>query len=313
SKFLPLVQQLELAGVLVQSIIPTALAAVQDRGDASNCVAWRSDNAVELVAHDNSGLRLWAHLPDDAKAVARSLDLEAIDQVTLLEEPGSESADFGEAIEASAISPASMFGHASAFASGVLSGNVTPWAELRRGVLANGEPYRPIRKSIHWLLAAAAALLVLFSLACWFRANAYERQAEEFASEQRSLFKQVFPNIRTNAPISRLRSEHARYFSSRQTNTDVQLPVSAIRPMIELIKGLQPERIKLTELRLQDGGVTVSVEVKTFADAARVAKSMEASGFSVTPQGQEQIGSGRVTASFRGNLTDAGAVAKIEP
>jgi type II secretory pathway component PulL len=313
SKFLPLVQQLESRGILVQSIVPTALAAVQFQSIARQCVAWRSNEAVEVIAWNDSGLRFWSHLPDEPRAVARALDVEEFDTVTLLEEPGCESQIFPAAIEASQTASASMFNQASSCAAEIVSGNVTPWIELRRGVLANGDLHRPVQKSINWLLAAGGALLILFSLACWFRASAYERQAEQFADEQQSLFKQVFPTIRTNAPISRLRSEHARFLRSRQTNTDVQLPISAISPTVRLIKGMQPERVKLTELRMQDGGVTIAVEVKSYADAERVAKSMEASGFTVTPQGQEQIGSGRITASFRGKLTDPATVAGTTP
>lgn len=300
-KLLRLVEDVEAGGAQVLSIFPAALGAAQEFGELNECVAWRSGGAVEVIACDRGHLRSWSHLPDTPATVTRTVELEDLGSIKLVEDPEIPGSDFAVEINATSTESASLLDHVSKFAAKVAAGDVTPWIELRRGELANGDPNRQFRKPLNWLAATVAVLLVAFSMACWYRAGVYETQAAGFADQQRSLFKQVFPGIRTNAPMSRLRSEHARFMSSRQTNTDVELPVSAIEPTVRALSAPANDlRFKLTEFRMENGNLDLAAEVRSYSDATKLAQALEASGFDVSPEGQEQLAVGRISTKLRG-------------
>lgn len=309
-RLLPFIQDIESSGdIRVQSVFPTALGAAQQFSGSDGMTLWYTNGAFEVVAYFEDVLYQWFRRGSSPIAFQRLLpDLKILQEVSP-EAFVTVLADSDEAPHEDVIAEfgmpevASQFEHASQFAGEVVSGNATPWIELRRGALANGDPNRPFRKSLNWFIASAAALLILFSLVCWYRAGVYESQAQGFADEQRTLFKSVFPGIRTNAPISRLRSEHRRLMSSRQTNSDVQLPVSAIEPTVKLLAATPTDlKVRLKELRVEDGKFDLAAEVKSYEDASRLARSLEQSGFAVTPETQEQLDRGRISMKLRGAM-----------
>jgi type II secretory pathway component PulL len=306
SMLLPFIENVESRGMQVISIFPAATGAAQEYAGSGGdqCLAWRTDGSVELVACAGSQIRHWSHLADSSVATARTVQIEDLGGVRLVLDPQVETSDFAAEIGAVSESVASMPAQVSSFAASVLAGNVTPWIELRRDALSNGDPNRPYRKSLNRLLIAAAGLLILFSLACWYRAKSYDAQAVKFADQQQALFKQVFPNIRTNAPMSRLKSEHARFVSSRQTNSSVELPISAIEPTVRMLESLPPDlAVKYTEFRMENGKLDISAEVRSFTDATSFAQSLEQVGFDVIQEPLQQLAPGRVSTKLRGART----------
>ena len=308
-RLLSFIQDIETDGTRVQSIFPAALGAAQQYLNAEGCVLWRTNGTYELTGYCQGGLRHWQRAGGSTVAFQRLLPELKIVRDAFPEANFAVLVDPDESPPEAVISEfgmpetASLFQHASEFAAEVVSGNANPWIELRRGALANGDPNRPFRKALNWFLAAAAALLILFSLACWYRAGAYKTQANNFAAEQRSLFKQVLPGIKTNAPMSRLRSEHKRLMSSRQTNSDVELPVSAIEPMVRLLESPPDDlKLRLKEVRVENGQFDLSADLKSFGDASKLERSLEQSGFTVTPETKERLDDSRVSTKLRGEM-----------
>ena len=96
---------------------------------------------------------------------------------------------------------------------------------------------------------------------------------------------------------------------SRETNTDVKLPVSAVGLIARLVPGIPSDlKVKFTQIRIEDGMVTLAAEVKSFKDVSRLTEVLQSNGFRVSSPGQEQIGPGRISATFEGPFEPNAAV-----
>ncbi len=288
-------------GFRLQSIFPLALAALQSFADDDGCYAWRTSESVELMEIRNGNLGSWRQLPVDVNAVTRELRVRNLHAPKLLEEPNIEADSFATEIGAINCKQASMWDHASKFAATVISGNTSPWIELRRDVLANGDPNRPYRQSLNWLTIAGLALLILFSVACWWRAGKYSEQAERFAADQRKLYKEAFPGKRVpRAPMSRLRSERSRLLGLSGSGENVKLPVSAIEPIVNVVSGLRDHRVQVSELRVSDGMVDLTIQMRDYAAISSLKRAIEDQGFAVETGSQDLGSDGFVSTTLSG-------------
>lgn len=298
---LSFVKGIEEHGLRVQSLFPAALAAVQTAAETDGAFVLRTPDAVELVEVHNNDLRFWRHLPASASATARELRVRGLTMPQLISDPACEPDDFGDVIAAGSTSVRVLADDVAQFSVKVLSGHTVPWIELRRDALANGDPNRPYRPSLNLVTMCGLSLLVLFSVACWWRAGKFNGEAENYAQQQRKLYKSAFPGKRLpRAPLSRLRSEHARLLGA-QGDGDVQLPVSAIEPTFHVLTSLKPHRAKVSELRVQDGKFDLTVQMKSFNDVAALKRSMEAQGFAVEIGSQDTDNDGFVATTLTGS------------
>lgn len=304
ASLLAFVSAVEDHGLRVQSLVPAALAALQNIANTDGAFVWRRTDAVELVSIRNDDLHFWRHLPGDAKATARELRVRGLSTPVLISDsdsdPDYEADEFAQAITAGATLQSSLAAEVTQFATRLLSGHASPWIELRRGALANGDPNRPFRSSLNLLTVAGFALLVLFIAACWWRAAKFNDEAQRYAQQQRELYKSAFPGKRLpRAPMSRLRSEHAKLLGARGAG-EVQLPVSVVEPTYQVLTGLKPHRARVSELRVHDGGFDLTVQMKDFNDVAALKRSMEAQGFAVELGSQDTDSDGFVATTLKG-------------
>ncbi len=315
-----LVQQLEDSGARVISIVPAALAAVQQAAHnrQSGCVLWRSDGAIELVEYTHSTVLRWHHLPDSATAASRELSVEPPSHpIALIEDPALVSDDAAE-IGLEALSAVreqlQLPDQVAQFGRRTAAGRVTPWIELRRGPLANGDPHRAWRGAMTVFVAAAGVMLAALAAAFWIRADRYHAQAEAIAQDQQQLFREAFPERRVpRAMLSRLRSEYTRLLNSRQASRIVDLPTSAIEPTYRILQALPDDlRLRVAELRVEDGAFDLAAELTSFREATRLAEALEQHGFAVTPQTQEQLDAGRVSTKFHGEPAAATSMPSTE-
>jgi hypothetical protein len=162
---------------------------------------------------------------------------------------------------------------------------VSPWFELRRDELANGEPNRAIRKNITWLGAAVVSVLVALSSAWWIRASQLQQRFTEITQQQRDIFQQTFPESRIpRAVVSRLESEHVKMIRSRQLTDEVPRSHSALDVLHEFLLSLRTDvRSRTTEIWIDNGVVTADVELRAHDDAGALAASLEQNGFIVDP------------------------------
>jgi len=310
---LAFVAAIEERAARVQSLVPAALAAVQNVADTDGVFVWRTNDAVELVEVQNNDLCAWYHLPNDAGAVARELRLRGFAMPSLITDPAREPDGFAETIAAGSTNQRAVADEVAQFATRVLSGHTSPWIELRRDALANGDPNRPYRSALNLLTVAGLALVIFFIAACWWRAGKYSDEAQGYAREHRELYKSAFPGKRLpRAPLSRLRSEHARLLGARGAG-DVKLPVSVVGPTFHLLSGLKSHRARVSELRVQDGGFDLTVQVKNFNDVAALKRSIEQQGFVVEVGSQDTDNDGFVVTTLKGLPATAASTAAGQP
>ncbi len=297
---LAFVSAIEERGAWVQSLMPAALAAVQNVADTDGVFVWRTNDAVEVVEVRSHDLRAWYHLSNDAGAVARELRVRGLAKSLLISDPALEADGFGEAIAARSTAQRSLTDEVGQFATQVLSGHASPWIELRRGALTNGDPNRPYRAALNLLTAGALVLIVFFITACWWRAEKYNEATREYVRQQADLYKAAFPGQRLpRAPMSRLRSEHARLLGARGAG-DVKLPVSVTKPTFHVLTGLKSHRARVSELRIQDGGFDLTVQMGNFNDVAALKRSIEDQGFVVELGSQDTDSDGFVVTTLKG-------------
>jgi hypothetical protein len=124
SMLLPFIENVESRGMQVISIFPAATGAAQEYAGSGGdqCLAWRTDGSVELVACAGSQIRHWSHLADSSVATARTVQIEDLGGVRLVLDPQVETSDFAAEIGAVSESVASMPAQVSSFAASVLAG-----------------------------------------------------------------------------------------------------------------------------------------------------------------------------------------------
>ncbi len=313
-RWAPIVEALEGAGLLVQSIVPASLLACQSllqepAAQEADLVLWPREEDCDLFCIRDQQVVRWRRCRRERQALARELSGELLD----LEHPASialvnaaedvqETLRCLESADAVSLTTDAWDVHVARAGAEVLRARWQPWYELRRGLLTNGDPARPYRGALYWLCGAAPLFLVSLAVACWWRGEQLARQLVEVNQNQNEVFLQAFPE--TSIPLAvlaRLRSEHTKVTGSRRTGDDVTRPRSALQVLHALLAGLPDDiRFRLTEIRIEDGALTFDVVLKSHSDAGRLAASLEAHGFAVLPpattQAEDQTIQSRVQA-----------------
>ena len=295
-ELLPLIVALEARGLLVQSVVPAAVLACQAllRSDAqlNDGMILRQDGDVcEFFQTASGQIKQWRHLSADSATIAGALKVASLDvpepqKLTCvdLEDDLAESLTVGRP-ECRRITTDGIAESTRRAAAQVLSGSSTPWFELRRDQLANGDPHRAVRKNVAGLLGAVAALLIGASVAWWWQASQLQQRFAEIAEQQREAFQSAFPESRTpRAVVSRLQSEHVKVIRSRELTDEVPASQSALEILHQFLSS-QPTglRYRTTEIWIEEGVVTADVELRSHDDAAVLAASLEQGGFVVDP------------------------------
>ena len=312
--WLPFVIELESRGWRVQSIVPVALMALQSyltqaTNNASEWILWHDEGCFELFECRDRVARRWVHWNKDPRAVARQLTVELLHQQKPLRCELINAEDgFTERItcvEFQRVETETLSNHALQSATSVLEGSASPLVELRREELAAGDPHRAVRGSLRLLFTAAAVFLVALTSALWIKCLRVNQELAELQQRQVAAFQQAFPRSRVPAAVlSRLRSEHAKLVGARSGKTDVELPVSALHVLFELLGALpEDQRYRFRELRIEDGRVDVDLELRSHNDANLLVSSFESRGFSVSApasvqEGQRTVAS-RIFADIR--------------
>ena len=319
--WLPVVIELEMRGLRVQSISPVALLAMQAyltqaTAQDAELVLWREDPSLDLFHCCGRAVTNWCHWSDDPRAAARQLAVESLSgrqpvRCHIVNAADSVT-DLGSGIEFHRVETKSLAEHALQAAASVLEGNSSPSIELRREELAAGDPNRALRGSLRFLYVAAAICLTVLASVFWFKSVQYRWRSEELQRQQAAAFREAFPQARVPAGVlSRLRSEHGKLRSARSWQGDTELPVSALHVLFEFLAALpDQQRYRFREFRIEDGKIDVDVELRSHNGANVLVSSFENRGFAVsaptTVQQNPQTVSSRIFADLRADSGQGG-------
>lgn len=315
----PLVESLEGRGVPVAAVCPTLLLALQHRMSAAAAGAGRvrdgeaggaaadpfdavvcgRDGQTELILLDHGVPRGWSVLSDDPKELLLHLKLEALNGrgaprrllAIGLPRKALDVLESGSAARVTDAGPAAWEDEAAAMAEQVLAGTVRPWADFRGGLGAR-DMLRPVRTPLR--LAAAAVALCLLSAcgAMLWRSARYDRLAEQYADEQREVFRRTFPRQPEPEDVrSRLASEERglRGLSGDPAALPPQPP--GLLALRELLAAMPADvRFRILELRLEGTQFTLEGQSRTHGDADAIASALRAApGMTVEPPRTEQL------------------------
>jgi len=300
----PLVSALEEAGVLIASIVPTAILALQhqtkeNKRPGRQVVVWQDGDAVDLFELIDGRPHIWRTFPAAMEVLAREVRLlQIISGSSNLDEMmacnvseqllGVLRRAAGDAVVTVESFPESAAVEAAA---AILSGRQEPWIELRRGEFGEYDPYRPIRRRLRLFATAVACLLLSLSVVVWIRAEKYEQVAEKCQREQGEIFCRVFPGKPVPIGVrSRLESEYRKLAGTTGQIEGVPRLESATLLLRDALTPLPEDlRFRLLEIRLEENGLYLDGEVRQHGDADRLAISLRASGFEVDAPRTEQL------------------------
>lgn len=293
----PLLSSLEECGIVIASIVPTAILTLQryvknggSRG--RQIIAWQYEDTVDLFELIDGKPRAWRLLPASSEPLAREIQIlgsaSGVDEVRLC--------NFSDELREAGGAEVAFDGQhpllaASKSAAAVLTGREQPWIELRREPLGKYDPYRPIRGSLRICVIAAACILLSLSIAACIRADKYERVVEQYQQEQVSFFRRVFPGKRVPVGIFvRFESEQRRLAGVTGRLEGVPQLESAARLLRDVLAPLPEDlRYRLLEIRLEGDNVYLDGEIRSHGDADLLATALRDNGFQVDAPHTEQL------------------------
>jgi hypothetical protein len=286
----PLVDALEAAGIVVQSIAPAILLAAQElvrrqsRLQQSAMLIWGEDAQVNLVSLENGRAVAWSLAPAEPIHFKMQVDLALMNApasaalaaceisaavASTLREAGHELAVISATSEAAVVQ----------IASDIISGAITPWIEFRRGAMAAQDSLRAIRRPLNAALAAAAILCLILAGGLIYRAIAYDHLARNDERALADEFKAEFPGMPVPVnPQLTLESEKRKRVLSSVSSLPPEAQESALRLMRDVLAKLPPgpkltiDKMTFNPTSLQlEGKAPAHEDVDVLVNAARAA------------------------------------------
>jgi type II secretory pathway component PulL len=301
----PLIDDLENAGVEVQSIVPAALlAAIEpsrpraETADQPRIFIFPDDESAHLITlrdrnlHRNLlALSLWP-----SEMLPLGLSVEAI----------ALGAAPQEMRPAESLHEAALRG-----ASEIAQGRQSAWIELRRDALAAHDRLRRHRRALDALLAAAALLLLAVAGASLLRAARYQRSTAQGADQLVADFKRVFPGWETPASVKSVVQSERRKLASGPGATSSKSPVnrSALRTMQTVLASIPSEpRFSFERMVFADEQFTLEGRMTSLDGLSQFKLAAARQGWDASQSQAHRDGDGFWSFTIHG-ASGAGAVA----
>ncbi len=289
-----LAEALEKSGILVRSIVPSAVLATRaicrelSPSGRTEFLLVDQQNCDALTVESDS-IQAWKHLRVEGPPLGqhRILDASNIASVIVVGADASQLEllrdtyhdvdlqTLDRSIESLWIDGAKL----------ALTKQSPRWFELRRDQLGPSDPLRPILPQIRLVAAAAIVCMLAIAIGGWWRSKRIEDAIGVLNAEQRTAFEAAFPDSQAPAALlRRVRSEHTKVMGSLGATSDIDVPQSATVVLRQLLAALPDSvRFRIKSLKILNGQVDLEVQVRTPVDAGVLATSLESHGFEVEP------------------------------
>lgn len=289
------------AGIHVASIVPLSRLMVADDKAGSrsrsgrNVLLLNSDDGIDLWMMDGKQPTEWQHVPSNAPAVVRALQLrllsepaplhtvcrglpaETVEQLTAIEELDIRSVDHEQTEDdrLNGLANPSLR---------ILDGRDNAPIELRRGPLLLAERSSKNQQMGEWLLVSVMVLMICVGAAFLLKAQQAGMQREAVFEQQKTVFREVLPDQKMQQAVrSRLESELKRLKGLKGDGEDVPQTVDAALLLNRMLQALPEDlRFRILEVRIEDGGLNLVGEVRDHSDADTIAAALRKSGVTVT-------------------------------
>jgi hypothetical protein len=316
----PVVETLEAAGFVVQSVTPAVLlaatAAIEPPAGESSAppagaifLCGESPASVSLITIDDAGApSSWAVAHATLADLKLQFDVSACfadppPPVIAMDVDAGLLADFtevtGQPVE---VRDEPMITAAVRQALAVLAGTSRPVIEFRRGPLAIHDRLRRHRKSLDALLAAAVALLLALTLVFFVRAARYSHRDESLRREMAREFTRQFPGWQVPANIKAVvESEHRKRTSSGSGAAPVEARQSALSAMQAVLSHLPGEgRIAIDHMTFEPASFQLGGRLRSYEQVDALVTAARQGGFDVPPPQTLRNDDGSWTYTLRG-------------
>jgi hypothetical protein len=294
-----LVEGLEAVGVSIQCISPAALLAAQGIPPVDGqdpyillCADATDDQSqLSLIAFESGRPVNWALLPADVTDIKLQLELVALDVggSPHVEACGVDADLVDNLTEATgliiSVRDETVTEAAAHFATEIVAGRQRPWVDFRRGPLAIADSLGLHRRPINALLAAAAAMFIVFAGMMFFRGWRYDHAARAADVQLAEEFHQQFPGF---AAPGNVRAVVESEYRKSRVRSGGSLPPEASRSALQTLHDVLDKlpgegRFTIDRASFDDQGFQMEGRLKSYEDVDVIANAARQSGMTVDP------------------------------
>jgi len=297
-----LLKSLEAEGIVVAAIVPTTLLAVAkhlgEESLADHVLLWQEGNHVDIVTICQEQPWRWSRVPADPAEITRHLQQEqlthaatgafytrglASDILNVLTQLEFDLHELPAVAQSEAASKTSQE---------ILAGQLEPSINLRQGELAGERHFQMLSKELRFLKMAAFILLLSIGGWFWLRGGQYQAATVKVHTQLAQTYQGLFPNSRkipqqVGAAIDK---EYRQLRGTRAPDSELPHPVAADLVLEKILQHLPADlRFRLPEIRIEQHRLTLGGEIRSNADADKIAAALRSHGFSVDPPRTQRL------------------------
>ena len=297
-----LLKMLAAEGIVILAVVPTTLLAVADHLNEENLadqvLLWQEGNDVDVVTIRQEQPWRWSRVPADPTEITRHIQLEQLSNTTTatLFSRGL-SVKIGAALaqielEVQELPAVEQCEAASRTSQAILAGQHEPSINLCQGELGGEHHYQVLSKELGRLKIAFALLLI--SMGAWFglRSGQYQEESAEVRTQLTKTYKELFPNSK-EVPLqvgAALDKEHRQLHGTRAPDSELPHPIAVDLVLEKMLQHLPSNlRFRLPEIRIEQQRLTLGGEVRSNADADKIAAALRSHGFTVDPPRTQRL------------------------
>jgi len=315
-RLVDVVEHLEARGVVIETICPGALLALQREMSTAHSqadiVLWRHGNEYNLFQLQDGHIHGWYLMLHNEEDVVLRLAISAlcesasrlrvrvhdVDPSLLLR---IEQMEDIEIVETDVDSPVDLDHQAAQMAAEIAADRAEPLVNLRRGALAPADRFRRLRRSATIAIGSLVTFLVVLTVALMISANRYDHQTRLLAIQQQQVFRRVLPNHRSRqeGTIRQLTGEYDRLLAQQGKSEGLDQTVSLFELMASVLKRLPTNvRFQLSEMDLSSNRWSLKGLVRSHQDKAQIAQSLMRDNSLIITNDSATIVSGGVQFNF---------------
>ena len=296
ANLLALTERLEEDGISVAAISPLALLAVsglqeQSRISKDCVVLWQSGSLLQLIRLENRKPSSWQQANATEQDLLGHLFLSQLDTTSALPLVGVNLAEqttralekydlqLAQEFEDSLLESGSRFGES------IIAGKGEPFIELQQAPFAGAAQAQKKSWQLKTFYVATCVSVLIVSGMLWLKSLEFSKRESDVRAELQELYREAFPDKPVPARVEvTINEEHRRLKKKNATPQAVPSYEASDLVLESLLRSL-PEglRFRVPEIRVEQNRVLLGAEVRSNADADRIASSLRSGGFEVTP------------------------------
>jgi hypothetical protein len=308
------------------SVVPAAMLALDwhlanQQNAGSHTLLWRHDDQLELFVVRDGRPRGWRSAcltqlddilqfvaidaleqPPEAAWLVRGLEHEQLDRLRRhgLPVESLEALTWNEAIAQTL--------------DAIGSGQREPLIELRRDELAGERPVQAVGPQLRRLKLAAMLAGLALCGALWLRGEQYAAGSVSLERQLGEIFEETFPKEPLpERPLAAIRKVHLLLQGTRGPVKALPSEPSCDQLLQQVLAALPNDlRYRVPEIRLEGSSIYLGGEVRSNADADRIAEALRAAGLTVDSPRTQRLAEQGFAVRLAGQLAGEKSEGKVK-